>query len=44
MDVRGRGFAYDVSRRKIVENFDCLMKIFNILIPCIQSIQNPAFS
>ena len=29
---------------KIVENFDSLLKIFNILKSSIQSIQNPAFS
>ena len=44
MDVRGWEFVNDISRRKIVENFDCLMKIFSILESSIQSIQNPAFS
>ena len=29
---------------KIVENFDSLIKNFNILKSSIQSIQNPAFS
>ena len=32
--------ACDVFRLKIAENFDCLLKIFNILK---SSIQNPAF-
>ena len=49
MDVGGRGEgggvgACDVSRRKIVENFDSLFKIFTILKSPIQSIQNPTFS
>ena len=44
MDVMGWGGgewvgACDVSRWKIVENFDNLMKIFNILKSSIQSIQ-----
>ena len=36
--------AWDVSRWKIVENFDSLIEIPNILKSSIQSIQNPAFS
>ena len=35
--------ACDVSRQKIVENFDSLFKIFTILKSSIQSIQNPTF-
>ena len=44
MDVGGGGGvgACDVFRLKIVENFDSLLKIFNIL-SSIQNIQNPAF-
>ena len=42
--VGGGVGACDVFQRKIVENFDSLIKIFNILKSSIQSIQNPAFS
>ena len=39
----GGGGACDVSWSKIVEKFDCLLKIFNVLKSSNQSIQNPAF-
>ena len=39
-----RETSYDVSRWKIVENFDSLIKVFNISKSSTQSIQNPAFS
>ena len=43
--VTGGGVgACHVSWLKIVENFDSLIKIFNILKSSIQSIQIPAFS
>ena len=45
MDVgRWEVGACDVFRRKIVENFDTLLKNFNILKSSIQSRQNLAFS
>ena len=45
MDVGGRGGGLALGRFsvKIVENFDSLLKIFNVLKLSIQSIQNPAF-
>ena len=45
MDVGGWAFGgCDVFRGEIVEDFDSLMNIFNILRSSIQSIQNAAFS
>ena len=45
MDVwRGGVGAGDVSWWKIVENFESLLKILNILKQSIQIIQNSAFS